>query len=864
MDEEFPPHWSGALGAGDPGALAALFEQSQAPPPRPQRTPAEAALVEAYRRHGYRRARLDPLERAPRPELAALDPAAYGLAPAAAHMLVAELEAAYCGPIGWDFGYLEDPQRCAWLSAQADGFPRRDLGAAQRLALLTDLTLTWTFEDFLRRRFPGAKLFGIEGAETFLLLIETVLAESAAAGVEEAVMGGMHRGRFTILARVLEKPLPALMAELRGGSPLPEGVAAASDVPYHLGWSGARVIAGRRVHLTLSPHPSHLQIVPVIALGRARGKQDRRGGARDTVLPLLMHTDASFAGQGIVAEMFQLSGLPPFTVGGAVHLVVDNQVGFTTDPSDARSARAPTDIARLVEAPVIHVNGDEPEAVHYAALTAARYRARFGADIVVRLVGYRRFGHNEIDEPRFTQPLAYRAIGARPPLHCGYGARLTDAGLDTAPVERAAADWRDALDTAYRAGETYRPNRVHAYEGVWSGHRSGGEADGVAFAETGVPLDRLRALGARITAAPVGFALEPKVARFLAQRSAAIEAGAGVDWATGEALAFASLLDEGTPLRFGGQDSLRGAFSQRHLALRDQETGARHLVLGPVAETSGVRADVFNTPLIEYAVVAFEYGVSLADPRPLVVWEAQFGEFLNIAQAVVDQVIVCGEDRWQRASGLVLLLPHGLDGGGPDHSTAHPERLLAACCDGNIQVVNASTPANFFHLLRRQVRRPFRKPLFVLTPKALLRHKACVSDLADFAAGTGFRGVLPDDAVTGAARVILCSGKIYYELAEARAAEGRDDVALARIEQLYPFPSEAVASALAAHPGADLVWCQEEPANMGAFDFVRPRIEAVGGRALRYAGRPAAQTPAVGLKARHEAEKAALLRDALR
>jgi 2-oxoglutarate dehydrogenase E1 component len=642
---------------------------------------------------------------------------------------------------------------------------------------------------------------------------------------------------------------------------VPEGLAVSSDVSYHLGYSGDVEISGRRVHVSVSPHPSHLQLAPIITQGRARAKQTARGeGGRTRVLPLLLHTDASFAGQGLVAEMLQLSRLAPFDLGGTIHVVIDNQVGFTTRPDEGRSARFPTDIGRLVEAPIFHVNADDPDAVYRAALVAANWRSTFERDVLIRLVCYRRPGHNEIDEPRFTQPAMYRAIDALAPVTDLYAGRLQADGVapDVLPDARNAMSAR--LKAAFDGAKSWKVNDPDWFEGAWKGLGTGTVDDMLALVPTGVPRDRLVAIGRAITTMPEGLAADPKVARFHAERARSIETGEGLNWATGEALALASLLAEGTSVRLGGQDSVRGAFTQRHLEVHDQggEQGPksyrRHLVLAPAA-AGGATAEIHNTPLIEHAVLCYEYGLSLADPQRLVIWEAQFGEFLSYAQAVFDNCIACGEDRWLRASGLVILLPHGLDGGGPDHSTGRPERLLAACAGANLQVVNASTPANFFHVLRRQMLRPFRKPLVVLTPKALLRHKAAVSSLADFAEGTGFRAVIPDPSATCSRRVVLCTGKAYYELAQARAERGLErEVALVRLEQLYPLPAGEIADALAAHPGAELVWCEEEPENMGYFSWLDRRLERIAGRAVRRVGRPAVATPAVGVKYWHEAE----------
>lgn len=867
MNEQ-PRHAWGAedfAGVGDAGALEAMYAAGARGQGARLLTPAEHALAQAYRDRGFLRSRLDPLGLAVPPPVPELEPAALGVDPRASAGLIDHLNTTYCGAIGWEFGHIHDGERRRWLEARAEEDPGEAPDRAVRVAMAALLARAEAFESRLAQLLPGARLFGLGGAESFVVLLEILLARSAGLGVEEVVIGGMHRGRFNLLVSICGKPLPALLAEIQGRSPIPEGLGASSDVSYHLGYSGEREFAGR-LRLSVSPHPSHLQLAPVISQGRARAKQAARGlpGGRHAVMPLLLHTDASFAGQGLVAEMFQLSRLAPYDLGGTVHIVINNQLGFTTPPGEGRSARHPTDIARLVEAPVLHVNGDEPDAVHRVATVAAEWRARFASDIVIDLVCYRRPGHNEIDEPRFTQPLMYREIDARPPVSEFYAARLAEEGIDTSGVRAASVAMEDEIRLAMDASRSHAVNHADWFAGAWTGFHAGTAAEMLSSPATGLELEHLRRLGAALTEVPAGFALDAKVARFLADRRRSIETGEGINWATGEALALASLLGQGTPLRFSGQDSVRGAFTQRHLELHDQSTGARHLVLASAALEGGVEAEIHNTPLIEHAVLCYEYGLSMAEPRRLVMWEAQFGEFLNVAQPVFDQCIACGEDRWLRSSGLVILLPHGLDGGGPDHSTARPERLLAAGAGANIIVANVSTPDNFFHLLRRQALVQFRKPLVVLAPKALLRDRRCASPLAAFGTGTGFRVVIGDAVARGARRIVLCTGKIYYDLRQGRDERGlQSDIALVRLEQLHPFPADALATALAIYPGAELVWCEEEPENMGYFRHLAGPTGRVAGRTPRRVGRPAAAAPAAGVKSRLEAEARTLLAEAL-
>jgi 2-oxoglutarate dehydrogenase E1 component len=654
----------------------------------------------------------------------------------------------------------------------------------------------------------------------------------------------MHRGRFTQMALNFGKPLARLIAEAQGAPELPFEAGASSDVPYHLGFEGSARIAGHEVAMWVSPHPSHLSVVGPMMQGRARAAISRDGP--EGILPLILHTDAAIAGQGINMEVFQLSGLAPFSIGGTVHLILNNQIGFTTEPAEGRTARGCSDIAKLIEAPVLHVNGEDPDALIRVGRVAAEYRAAFGADIVIDMVAYRRKGHNEIDEPRFTQPRTYRIIDAMPALAGRYARRIG--------VAPEIAAFAAALDDAFDAAKHWAPNGPQTPRGLAPDI----EARMCDPVETGVGLAELRRLGRHLTTTPEGFAPHPKVARFLAARAAVIDTGAGIDWATAEALALASLADGGTPVRMGGQDTVRGAFTQRHLAVFDQQTGARHMALDGLA----ARVEAYNAPLTENALLAFEYGLSTAAPDQLTVWEAQFGDFLNVAQPVFDQLIACGEDRWLFESGLVILLPHGLDGAGPDHATGRPERLLAACARGNIRVVNASTPANFFHALRRQIAAPLRKPLVVLTPKALLRHPGCVSGLADMAPGTHFRNVIAE-MVPGARRVVMCSGKLSYYLDAARLERGIADVALVRLEQLYPLDQAAIRAALQPYPGAEIVWAQEEPENMGYFGWLDRRLETIAGKRVGLISRPAAPSPAVGPKKWNDAEFAAVINAAL-
>ena len=783
-------------------------------------------LAEAWRREGWRAADLDPLGLTPPRRAPDLDPAAWGLPDAAA----APFADAYGGRIGWEFSHVPDPRRRDWLAREAEQAPPP--APEHRAGALRLIAEAEALEALLARRLPTTKIFGLSGAEGFLVALEAVIRASPA---REVVVGGMHRGRLAQMALVFGKPLVRLIAEARGTPDLPSETGAASDVPYHLGWAGERP-DGRRVWV--APHPSHLSVVAPVGQGFARG----RPGA----LSLSLHTDAAMAGQGIVAETFQLAGLPGYGTGGTIHLVLDNQIGFTTDAAAARTAEHCAAVARLTGAPILHVNGEDPDALLRAARTAARWRARFGADVVVRVVAYRRRGHNEMDEPRFTQPVMQARIDSLPPLSGRFAAA---AGLP----EPDLTAFRAGFDAAWEASGTWRPNAPAA-----PGLAADAEARMTAPVDTALPLHRLRALLRRLARKPEGMALHPKVEAFLDRRAAMATGEAGLDWATAEALALASLLAEGTPVRLSGQDAVRGAFAQRHLRLADQRSGAVHEVLSGF----GAEAELIDTPLIEAAALAFDYGLGLADPTRLTIWEAQFGDFLNVCQSIFDQFVTGGEDRWLLTSGLVMLLPHGYDAGGPDHSTGHPERVLARCAKANMTVLNASTPANWFHALRAQAKAELRKPLVALTPKLLLKHPAAVSPLTDFAPGAGFRPVIAEDGP--AERVLVCSGKIALALEAAREARGLGGrVAILRLERLHPFPAAELSAALAHWPDAEVLFVQEEPENLGFLQWLDRRLEAAAGRPVRLVSRPPAASPAVGWRSWHEAEEAALLAAAL-
>jgi 2-oxoglutarate dehydrogenase E1 component len=686
-----------------------------------------------------------------------------------------------------------------------------------------------------------------------------------------------------VLTQVMGKPHRAIFHEFKGGSFAPDDVEGSGDVKYHLGASSDRTFDGNNVHLSLTANPSHLEIVDPVVLGKVRAKQDQHGCTPDNriaVMPLLLHGDAAFAGQGVVAECFGLSGLKGHRTGGSIHFIINNQIGFTTDPRFSRSSPYPSDVAKMVEAPIFHVNGDDPEAVTFAAKVATEYRQRFQKPVVIDMFCYRRFGHNEGDEPAFTQPLMYRKIRQHPSTLELYSKKLiADGTVTEADVEGMRAAFRARLDAEFDTAQGYKPNKADWLDGRWAGLKAVREdVDDPRRGQTGVPVETLGTIARALTTVPSDFKVHRTIQRFLDNRKRMMESGEGIDWAMAEALSFGSLLLEGHRVRLSGQDVERGTFSQRHSVLTDQETEARYTALNHIREDQA-RFEVINSMLSEEAVLGFEYGYTLSEPNALTLWEAQFGDFANGAQVVFDQFVSSGERKWLRMSGLVCLLPHGYEGQGPEHSSARLERFLQMCAEDNMQVAYCSTPSNYFHILRRQLKRDFRKPLILMTPKSLLRHKRCTSKLAEIAEGTSFHRVLHDDAQRigdgvklvrddRIRRVVLCAGKVYYDLYEEREKLGVDDVYLMRIEQLYPFPVKSLASELARFRKAEVVWCQEEPKNMGPWTFVEPYLEWVlktsGAKSdrPRYVGRPASAATATGLMSKHTSQLQAFLDEA--
>jgi 2-oxoglutarate dehydrogenase E1 component len=849
-------------------------------------------MIRAYRVRGHLEANLDPLglaKREPHPELdyhsygftdADLDREIYidnvlGLESATLRQIVRAVRATYCGNIGVEYMHIQVPARKAWIQERIESIHNRtDFTVEGKRAMLERLTAAEIFEQFLDKKYTGTKRFGLDGGESLIPALEQIIKRGGQLGIKEIVIGMPHRGRLNVLANMMGKPYQAIFSEFQGNAANPEDVQGSGDVKYHLGTSSDREFDENVVHLSLTANPSHLEAIDPVVIGKVRAKQMQRGReiGWKQVMGLLMHGDAAFAGQGLVAETLDLSELRGYRTGGTIHVVVNNQIGFTTNPVNSRSGPYCSEMAKIIQAPVLHVNGDDPEAVVHAARIATEYRQEFNSDIVVDMFCYRRFGHNEGDEPAFTQPHMYQEIAKHPSVRKIYADKLAGEGVVTAEeVENLAKSFHDRLESDFEAASAYKPNKADWLEGAWTGLEA--KRGQYIRGETAVPMDTLHEIGRKITEIPDSFNANRKIVRQFKAKRERLESGEGIDWATAEALAFGSLLLEGTPVRMSGQDCQRGTFSQRHAVLTDQTSEEKYI---PLATLSPRQApfEIIDSPLSEASVLGFEYGYSLAEPHALVMWEAQFGDFANGAQIIIDQFIASGESKWLRLSGVVMLLPHGYEGQGPEHSSAKPERFLQLCGEDNLQVANCTTPANYFHILRRQVRRKYRKPLIIMTPKSLLRHKHAVSKLDEMGPGTSFHRVLwdtgdvaPDDKIK---RVVLCSGKVYYDLIEEREKRGIKDIYILRLEQLYSFPYQALEEEIGRFKNAkDVIWCQEEPANMGAWCFVDRRIEKVlttiGHKAKRpvYVGRKEAASPATGLLARHLQEQQQLVGEAL-
>jgi 2-oxoglutarate dehydrogenase E1 component len=868
-------HAGGALTGVEAAGVHVLDSRKQAQVGR---------LINAYRAHGHLQAHLDPLS-APPPPHPRLSPEHFEFTEADLNEsftltnfqgggqrkladILAAVRQTYCGRIGVEYLHMQDIEARDWLQQRMEACNNQpSFSKFHKVRILRRVHKAELFEKFLHTKFVGQKRFSLEGGETMIAAFDLMLEKAPELGVEEFVMGMAHRGRLSVLANILRKPFDVLFEQFSENY-IPESVGGDGDVKYHLGYEAElKTSSGATVEVRLAANPSHLEIVNPVVEGKARARQRIRGDLeRRRVCPFLIHGDAAFAGQGVVAETLNFSQLPGYRTGGTVHFVINNQIGFTTNPADARSTRYCTDVAKLIEAPVFHVNGDDPEAVCYVTQLALEFRVKFQRDVVVDMVCYRRHGHNESDEPSFTQPILYKRIAQHPFISTTYTERLMAEGSITqADSDAIKAEYTEAMERAFEKAKAVDAARVAAgekldqFRGSTAIFQPGYSHEPTL---TGVTTETLTKVARGLTTTPQGFQLNNKIRRFLENRAKAFAEGGPIDWAFAESLAWGTLLVEGTPVRLSGQDCRRGTFSQRHAVLYDSETRERYMPLENL-DPKQAKFCVYNSLLSEAAVLGFDYGYSLDYPQMLCQWEAQFGDFVNGAQVVIDQFIASSESKWQRVSGIVLLLPHGYEGQGPEHSSARLERFLQLCAEDNIQVCNLSSPANFFHVLRRQMHRDFRKPLVVMSPKSLLRHPAAVSKVAEFGEKTHFQEILDDPTPSeNAERLILCSGKVYYDLDAYRQKHALEDTTIIRVEQLYPLHRARLAAIAAAHPKARLVWCQEEPQNMGSWHFIAPQLEEIFGRKALYAGRDAAASPAVGALALHKIELSAFLRDA--
>ena len=848
-------------------------------------------LIRAFRINGHLLAKLDPLNLQERDVHPELNPKTYGfkeddwdrpifidnvlgMESATLRQIMEIVKETYCGSIGIEFMHVQDPAQKAWIQERIESIRNTtEFTKRGKKAIYERLVGAETFEQFLHKKYVGTKRFGLDGSETVVPAIEQILKRGSQLGMKEVVIAMAHRGRLNLLYNILNKPFRAIISEFLGNQANPEEAGGSGDVKYHMGASADREFDGNNVHLSLQPNPSHLEVVAPVVIGRVRAKQNQHNDTNDrsSVLGIVLHGDAAFAGQGVVAETFDFSGLRGYRTGGTIHIVVNNQIGFTTSPNYSRSSPYCTDVAKMVMAPIMHINGDDPEAVIHASRIATEFRQKFACDVVLDIISYRRYGHNEGDEPAFTQPIMYKKIGSHDSISTIYGKKLVNEGILTNQQAKDEVDNHNQfLEKEFQAGANYKPNKADWLEGQWANLRAAHGDD--RRGETSVSTDDLKLIGNAITTIPENIQVNKKLTRIVEARKKAIDTGEGIDWSTAEHLAFGSLLLEGHPVRLSGQDSCRGTFSQRHAVFVDQVKEERYTPLNNIKENQE-NFEVIDSPLSEASVLGFEYGYSLTEPTALVMWEAQFGDFANGAQVIVDQFISSGEAKWLRMSGLVMLLPHGYEGQGPEHSSARLERYLQLCGEDNMQVLNCSTPANYFHALRRQLKRDFRKPLIIMTPKSLLRNKMCVSKLSDMAEQTAFRRVIKDPDLNlkdkNIKKVVICSGKVFYNLYEEREKRKLENVKILRLEQIYPFPHRTLKEELSKTPDAEVVWCQEEPKNMGSWFFVDRKIEDVlmsyKGKFLRptYAGREEAASPATGSLSRHNKEQADLVNEAL-
>jgi len=852
------------------------------------------ALIRAYRIRGHLIANLDPLGMMERKYLHELHPSDHGFIKEDYHKkiflhsymdkgystvseIISTLKKIYCSTIGVEYMHISDPIEKVWfrnrMEKEENKLKFTDIG---KKGILNKIIQAEGFEKFLSKKYVGTKRFGLDGAESLIPAMEQIIKRGGQLGIKEIKIGMPHRGRLNVLANVLQKSYKRIFNEFAGEfSKTPEETA--GDVKYHLGASSNREFDGNSVHVSLTDNPSHLEAVDPVVLGQTRAKQFfHKDSKRNKVIPILIHGDAAFAGQGIVAECFAMSGLPGHNTGGTIHIIVNNQIGFTTSPRFARSSPYPSDLGKVVDAPILHCNGDDPESVTYCAKIAIEFRHKFNKDVVIDMICYRRFGHNEGDEPSFTQPLMYKKIRQHPTTLNVYGNRLVKEGsISAEEFEKMKNDFKNLLEEQYKTAKDYKP-KIEWYEGTWSRYRPEKGKD--KRGKSGVDLPKIQKISEKINTIPSTVNIHKTISKVLELRKQSVIKKKGIDWSSAESLAFGTLLEEGFPVRLVGQDSGRGTFSQRHSVLRNQIDNSRYIPLNNISKKQK-NFEVVDSFLSELAVLGFEYGYSLVEPSTLTIWEAQFGDFANGAQIIIDQFIASGERKWSRASGLVMLLPHGYEGQGPEHSSGRLERFLQLCAQDNLQVMNCTTPANYFHALRRQIHRDFRKPLVIMTPKSLLRNKLCVSNLEDFSKKNSFHRVLWDHAIDPKEnsfiklkksdkirKVILCSGKVYFDLLEAREKLKKDDIVIFRIEQLYPFPAKPLVKEIKRYAkNAKFYWCQEEPKNMGAWllvrDYIQWTLKYIGAKnkEVMYIGRNPAASPATGYAKRHLAQQRAII-----
>ena len=848
-------------------------------------------MIRAYRARGHLEAKTDPLNIEKKEEHPELNPEFYGftqndydrpifidnvlgIETASLRQILSRLKDTYCGSIGVEYLHIQDPEQKSWIQQRIENIRNQtDFTDKGKEAIYERLVDAESFERFLNKKYTGTKRFGLDGSESVIPAIEQIAKRGSQLGLEEIVIGMAHRGRLNVLNNILQKPFRAIISEFMGNPSNPEETGGSGDVKYHMGSSSDREFDGVNVHFTLNANPSHLEVVNPVVIGRVRAKQNQRNDKlRNKVLGLLIHGDAAFAGQGILAETFDFAELRSYKTGGTLHLIINNQIGFTTSPAYSRSSPYCTDVAKIVMAPIFHVNADDPESVVHVSRIATEFRQKFAADAVIDIIGYRRYGHNEGDEPSFTQPIMYRKIADHPFVTKIYADKLIKEKKITEEQAKKVYDNRNQfLEEEFQAGSNYLPNKADWLEGKWTGLK---KAPGLEERRgiTGVTIDKIKKIGEILTSVPRDFEIHKKLQRVLDNRKKALKDGTNIDWSTAEQLAFGTLLLEGNPVRLSGQDCGRGTFSQRHAVFIDQNTEERYIPLSNINENQG-SFEVIDSPLSEAGVLGFEYGFSQAEPNALVMWEAQFGDFANGAQVIVDQFISSGEAKWLRMSGLVMLLPHGYEGQGPEHSSARLERYLRLCAEDNIQVVNCSTPANYFHVLRRQLCRDFRKPLIIMTPKSLLRNKLCVSNLDDMLEEKSFHRVMDDKNKSikdkDVKRLVICSGKVFYDLFEAREKNKLFNIKILRLEQIYPFPIKSLQDFISKSPQAEIIWCQEEPENMGSWSFIDRRLEKVlidcncKFKRPVYVGRPEAASPATGTMSRHLKEQKKLVNQAL-